>query len=103
MKKLCYYRGYKNTNSYRIVADPHGYYPQVLVKKTYLFGLITISKWVRISNVISDFELYNDLNYALDNVVQCELLIQSYHREILTEIENLNSTVEVIKYITINQ
>lgn len=90
-------------NSYRIVADKHGYYPQTLVEKTYLFGLITTRKWLRIGRCLDGFELYNDLIYSLDNITECELLIQSYHSKILRETEKSNNTVEVIKYITINQ
>lgn len=93
----------KNTNSYRIVSDSRGYYPQTLVIKTYLFGLITVRKWLRIAKHLDGFGLYDDLIYSLDNITRCELLIQSYHQETLKKNKTLNKPIKVVKYITINQ
>lgn len=85
---------------YRIVADKYGYYPQTLTKKTYLFGLITKYKWLRIAKHLNGFGLYNDLGHSLSDVAKCELLIESYHSETIREIKKSNNTVAVIKHIT---
>lgn len=85
---------------YRIVANKYGYYPQTLIKKTYLFGLIPNYKWLRIDKHLDGFGLYDDLKHPLSDIAKCELLIQSYHSETIREIKKSNNTVTVIKYIT---
>lgn len=84
--------------NYRIIKDIHGYYPQIHVGKKYLFGLITITKWLRISKHTQGFGLYNDLDHAT-TIEECEQRIQEYDKTLKEE--KITKPV-VVKYITIS-
>ena len=84
--------------NYRIIKDRYGYYPQVYIGKKYLFGLITITKWLRIGRNIQGFSLHIDLDHAT-TIEECEQRIQEYDRTLKEE--KVTKPV-VVKYITIS-